>query len=297
MIIYKNFNALFDDPFNQYIFANKLKLFLKPIIYDKHIIQHKDLQYSSIDIQYGSKNKAVVLFHGFGGNSSSNYCTYIANHLKKTNTTLIIYNRRGHDLVCKQYPEHYIESDIVDVINYIKNLGYTDLYGIGVSLSTNIIIKYASKHNTFKKLILLACPFDISYCFERIKNDENVNTFLKMCSSDIANRCSIYLDQTLLDSCQTIQEQEGILLGKSEKDMKQYYMDMNCLKELKKINISTLIINSIDDPVLKIPIDKYKEYTSFNKNINIILTDKGSHCAWWNGEYMPNIFITNFFEL
>lgn len=299
MLILSEYKSLFKNPFLQGAFANKLKLFIEKPKYQKYYIKHKDDQYSTLDVQHSNTNRAVITFHGLGGNSSSNYCSYISNELKKCNTASIIYNRRGHDISCLEYPEHYIETDITDILNSVRDMGYTEIYAIGVSIAGNLVIKYAAKHtNAFEKIITLSSTFDFYYGFERVKGDKKVQSFLKDCSMDIAkNSKNCRLSPSM--HFETILEQEGFLLNKSHEDMITYYKEISAINCLHKIKTPMLCINSLDDPVIKISLDKYQDMLRLNSNITFILTTYGSHCSWVSlfGEFMPNIYIKNFFEL
>jgi len=97
----------------------------------------------------------------------------------------------------------------------------------------------------------------------------------------------------------TILEQEGYLLGKTYNEMLLYYRDISAIQSLKNIETPVLCINSIDDPIIPIYLDKYKDMCDLCKNMIFILTSSGSHCSWVDifGNFMPNDYITNFFEL
>lgn len=302
MIIFKDFNSLLQNPIHQYIYANKLKLLIKKPTYNTYLIKHKDNIQSSIDVlhAFSNNNTAIVLFHGLGGSSDSNYCTYIANHAKKHNITFAIYNRRGHgNNICEDYPEHYNEGDITDMMNMMKSLGYSTIHVIGVSIAGNFIIKYAAKHkDAFKTITLLSTTLDLSNQIEKVMKDEFIQTFLKSCSCDIIKNCT-NLQPIAIPYFDTVIEQEAYCLNKTFDDMMKYYRDISAIQYLSSVKCPILWINSIDDPIINISIPKYKEYCEKNKNLTIILTNQGSHCAWVDiyGRFMPNKIMFNFMEI
>lgn len=104
------------------------------------------------------KNKFIIWSHGDATTAFKKY-EYFENLSKLINCTIIVYDYQGYGLSDGTCNEQNCCQDIKSIVEHIKikyNIGNNNIYLIGKSLGTGIVVDYISKNNWQNPVILIS---------------------------------------------------------------------------------------------------------------------------------------------
>jgi len=244
--------------------------------------------------------KILLITHGLTGSSDCNYIREVVLTAQSNGFRTVALNMRGFgDTPPIETPKYYNfadTSDLRDVISHIKSkYPKADLYGLGISIGANMIVKYAgeAKENCqFKALVSLANPYNLEKCSYKI---EQPTKFIYEWSLVSGFKRLFAKNQEMLMKNSHVQiNPEEVLASKRPREfddkftrrihgfqtVDEYYRSVGCEPYLKDVKIPVLFINSLQDPVIDksiIPKDEIKE----NGNMLLVETPQGGHIDWF----------------
>lgn len=281
--------------------------------YYRERIYTPDYDFLDLDWSRINSKKLVILLHGLEGSASANYITNAIKHLNESGYSACALNYRG----CSGEPNNLLKSyhsgkseDLDLVVEHVKDL-FQEIYLLGFSVGGNICLKYLGENaDTLNPKIKAAATFAVPVSLES-------------CAYELAKPANyLYMKNFLLKLKQKIKEKEKKFPGKistkgysklknfvdyDEKytaplngfsGAKDYWTQASSNRVLDRINIPTLIVNSLDDPFLGeecYPV----EIANKNPNLKLELPEKGGHLAFWQlepGKYWQEARILEFFE-
>lgn len=151
---YKVFNSPNDSKFKKNLYSQK---------YNYNSIFSKNgekITYFEFKPNNNPKNKCIIWSHGTGTTAYEKY-EYFENLAKLINCLIITYDYQGFGLSEGTCSEQNCCEDIESIVNHVKIKYYMDnsnIYLVGKSLGTGIVIDYVSKNN-WKNPILLISPY------------------------------------------------------------------------------------------------------------------------------------------
>lgn len=271
--------------YQQVIISEKLKGRKCPnrIKYTRELIDTPDGGKISIDYHvkdlHDTPNRLILVMHGLTGGSESSYIKDIMEGLENCkHSRLACVNYRGINntplLNANTYHAGYTD-DLEYVIHYIADKHPNeDLYLVGTSMGANIITKLLSKRNMqknaikndltglykelpqIKGFVSISNPLDIIE-LERINRNGILDWYLlkrwknyvKQHYDTLKQDKRLNLDKILSDDIKTYREFDAEYTCKvfNFKDADDYYMSTQSKNDLSKINVPTLLINSLDD--------------------------------------------------
>ena len=104
-----------------------------------------------------SSNKVILWSHGNAANSYER-SEYFYELTKCLNVNVMAYDYQGYGLSEGYYGENNCYDDIESIINYIKENRGWEIYLVGHSLGTGVVIDYLSK-NEWKNNVVLISPY------------------------------------------------------------------------------------------------------------------------------------------
>lgn len=272
------------------------------INFSREYVQMKDGGQISLDWAFPSnpiEKKILFIIHGLTGGSEMPYVQSLVTESIEQGFTTVVFHNRGVNGTLLTTPEPFSGvklEDIDSTIQHIKKSNINvDLYGVGLSLGGNLLLRYAAskqKNVEFKGLVAIATPFNINICLKNLKFIYE-KFFLKR-----------YIHQTLIPNLEVLKILEKthninfdqVLKAKNLKEFHEMftvkafgfknveeYFDSAKINEehIKKISVPTLLLHSKDDPITTIKCVPFKEIMK-NQNIIYIETENGGHICWFN---------------
>lgn len=284
-----HFKPLFKNPWIQSI-APRLIPFNK-IVYKRERIELPDSDF--LDLDWSTPNTSshiVVLVHGFEGSSRSSYMTSIANFLNQKGLDIVSVNLRGCS-GCdnfKPYAYHSGKTEDIRAVLEVLRKTYPGIYLVGFSLGANLVLKYLADHSSdtwIEKSAVVSAPFELELSAKKIVSLPLVDqTFVKSLKKKLHSKKelfpSIFADLRV-DTLKTIIDIDEHYTAKQNgfESASAYYKYASCINYIEKIATKTLIINSLDDPLLHHPIEKHDLFVSSN-HVHLMLTKYGGHVGF-----------------
>jgi uncharacterized protein len=152
-------------------------------------------------------------------------------------------------------------DDLGLVINHAAQLNrYDEIYLIGFSLGGNMTLKYLGEEKVcplIKKAIVFSVPLHLESSCRKISRPSNriyANRFLRSLKNKIRikSRLMSGLDTKPLEGIKTIMQFDDIYTAPLHgfKDAITYYTACSSINFIQKIEIPTLIVNTMNDPFL-----------------------------------------------
>lgn len=209
--------------------------------------------------------KVVISIHGLEGNSGRQYMTGATKHLNKHGYDVVAVNLRN----CSDHPNRHYKSynggttsDILEVVEMVKKIGYHQIHLLGFSLGGNLILKFLGEDNAAARIITSAVtvsvPCDLYDALLHINRRENFiyeKRFLKHLKEKLHQKAKMFPDRLSkkeIDQCNSIIAVDNLYTSKAHgyKNALDYYDKCSAKRFLKNIEVPTLIINAVDDPFL-----------------------------------------------
>jgi predicted alpha/beta-fold hydrolase len=334
----------FASPFAQTLLHRVLFQCCTPVPYtSRHVAAFKDGQPCVLDVAEpvggqpvggqpvggsGSGRRVLFVCHGIGGNSESCYCRKLAHEGVRRGMTVVVYNRRAHLFSnaskVKQWPLHYDRQDMDDALMAVKHL-YPDtecIYGIGVSLGSNLLLRYVADSASFDAdpvghlgkidedvpssasnirasniralhpfcaLVSVSNGFDLKHGIDAMHDvaEGMCIDYIKEVYGRCINESFNSETKKRLDDCRTLRDVDACvtrLAYGDDFDMNAYYDAASCRHVMGFINVPVLAVASKDDPFLSNVEERHRELVDANPgNTLCILTSHGGHTGLLSG--------------
>ena len=272
--------------------------------YEEELIKSHDGINLLLHWKRKNHKKLLVVVPGIAGASDANYIKRFVNEASETHDVLV-YNRRGfhpksppiYSFHTKQFfPRYHNCEDLYCIINHVKACHrYDVINAIGFSAGSNLVIKYACCFpNTFNKIVSISNGFDIHATEQHLSNNKPVTYFLLQPQKNIIRRCwkdlhcinisnGFHRDFNEILNAKTIHEFDTSVHGfDNNEQLVHYYHQASCISDLNKLDTDTLLLNSMDDPIIPCCVyDKVRDAIKENKKITFICTKHGGHISWF----------------
>lgn len=239
------------------------------------------------------KKPIIILVHGIGGSSKSNYILRLIKKAIYNNYNVVALNLRscgGTEKLSKRLYNAGDSKDLHKVVRSLDKIGFNKIFIIGISLGGNICLKFAGeikiKIKSLLGIAVISPLIDLDIAQKTIDyNKGNIfyrKKILNSMKKIIIKKYKFFpqYDINELDIINTIREFDQayhIELGEF-KSISQYYDNASSIRFAKKINIPTLIIHSKDDPI--IPVNEVIDIINKNKNIIGLIPKYGGHAGF-----------------
>ncbi len=234
----------------------------------------------------------VVLMHGLGGSSASNYIKRVGSELVNAGFRVVVFNLRGATGP-NRLPQTYHSGETADLqymLNHLIDTIATDaIYIAGFSLGGNMILKWLGENQgqlVIKKAVAVSVPFDLSAVSNRLNKGgskfyrfsllKNMRAVLRQKESLLKN----IIDLRQAYAAKTFHEFDDIVTAplNSFRDVDDYYSRSSSKQFLRFIDTKTLIVQSRDDPF--VPISSLPDATELGPGVTLELSDKGGHVGF-----------------
>jgi predicted alpha/beta-fold hydrolase len=247
--------------------------------YTRERIQTPDDDFLDLDWLTQSANKLVIISHGLEGNTTRAYIKGMAKICFQHGYDVLTWNFRGcsEELNKKLHFYHSGATyDLATVVDHAKNKNqYSEINLIGFSLGGNLTLKYLGetreRPTELKKAITFSVPVDLGSSCKKISEPANwvySKRFLTSLTKKVIQKSQVMpeLDVKPLAKIKTLHEFDDAYTGPIHgfKNAADYYEKSSAIKYINAINISTLVVNALNDPFLSeacFPVDLLKNHS------------------------------------
>lgn len=262
----------------------------------------------STPLHWVVNERTVILVHGLGGSHLSNYMIRMSRKLYQAGYRVVRVNLRGcgSGKGLSKLPYHGGNSlDLLKIIQQLKQkTPFSELILIGFSLGGNIVLKLMGELGKEAKQLLQKCiavcpPLDLYQSVQRMSKMKNYfyhSYFLKWTLA----QAKPWLQQKV----RSIYEMDNLMTAPlwGYKNALEYYQKCSSIHLLSKIEMTTHLLFSEDDPF--IDYNKMKE-VSLSDSITTWVSKYGSHMGYigrcskehsshWMDELLMNWIRDNF---
>ncbi len=288
---------LFNNHF-QLIVLGFIKGFAKPLKYDREdVLTMKDKGQVGVDwygLDLPEDTPTMLVLHTISGNPQSmrGFVRYVREHL---GWRVALCVRRGHgdmSLNTANFNTMGNTEDFAAQIQHIQScFPISDLYATGISAGSGVLAHYLGKqgYDTPIKAAVAYCPaYDMRNAFTRA-----VPFYSKMMTKKLhklfitPNHEKFQNFESLgeLQAAENLHEFHQHLYEIAGNDScEDYMLNSNPSEVFDDIKIPILILNAKDDPVCHIEnVYQHLPRIEAMENVILVLTERGSHCAYFEG--------------
>lgn len=208
----------------------------------------------------------VVLFHGLEGSSGSHYARALMHAAATRGWHGLVVHFRGCSGEPNRLPRAYHSGDSAEIAWVLDILGqrYATLFGVGVSLGGNAMLKYLGEHGALAKLQAAAAvsvPYDLAAANRMLSRGVGLlysRHFLRSLIPGALAKAQRFPEQAgftrpdRILAARTLRDFDDAvtapLHGFSGAD--HYYTDSSCAQYLTGISVPTLLVHALNDPFL-----------------------------------------------
>ncbi len=239
----------------------------------------------------------VIITHGLLGNSDRQYVKGTVKHFNNMGWDALAWNHRGlsgEPNRLEKITIHGSTDELAEVINYaINQKKYDKITLIGWSKGGNISLKYAGEigekiPRAIKSIVAISVPTDV---YGSVQVMGKTSFYAKRFKTKFYNY--LKTKKHLIDpekfaefaNYETLEDYSEYYVAplNNFRNAKEYYQKCSALPYLKNIIIPTLILNSIDDPILSMTSSPF-QLAEKSDLIHLETTKSGGHCSF----YTPN---------
>jgi hypothetical protein len=250
--------------------------------YRRESIYSCDDDWIDLDWFNEDQTRLVIYVHGMEGSSNDHYIIRLIKLLTQHNYSALVMNLRScapDPSPCKKLYHSGMSEDLDSVLDWVLNhYQYKEIFLIGFSIGANIVLKYIGEKQINKKIskaIAVSVPLDLASsakALDMVPGQFYTRYLMKKLgrklNKDLSHIRSFYeYDQNYTAPM------HGFV------DNFDYWQKSSSKQFLEKINIPTLIINSLDDPFLGPECFPSQEQNN-NTNLRLITPDFGGHLGF-----------------
>lgn len=255
-----------------------------------------DLDWSKTIPNSQENDTLAIISHGLEGNSHRNYVTGMVGALNRGGIDTLSWNFRGcsgeANLRLRMYHNGTIDDLHEVLIHATQQKQYKKIFLVGFSMGGNLNLLYLGKmHQELPAelcgAVAFSVPCDLTDAAAKIAQIQNrlyMQRFLRDLHKKIKAKQKHFpleLDDKNYSAIKTFKDFDDRYtapihgFGSAE----EYWQQCSCLPSLAKINLPTLLVNSLDDPFLGTPCYPY-EIAKGSKEITFITPKHGGHVGF-----------------
>lgn len=266
------------------------------VVYQRERIMLSDGDFLDLDWVKNNSDRLIVVTHGLEGSSDKQYVKGLAAHFVNNGWDVLAWNCRscsGEMNIAPKLYHHGDIDDISEVLAYVsRQNNYRHIGLAGYSMGGVINTKFIALGNQalLEKIhfnIAISTPCDLQACAQTLDKKSNFiykKKFMKNLMAKLIAKEQQFpgiIEIGLFDSLKTWKDFDELISApfNGYKNATELYKKASINQFLDQIIIPTLILNSVDDPMIPLesnPID----YCKTNTCITLVLTDKGGHCGF-----------------
>lgn len=283
--------------FNQHletIFPSAIRK-VKGVKYERERIETHDHDFLDIDWVKKGNSRLIIASHGLEGSSDRPYILGVAKLFSQNKWDVLAWNCRScsGEMNRREFLYHHgFTQDVEEVVLKALKEGYKEIVMIGFSMGGSLTLKYIGENGKnlypeIKGAMAVSVPCNLSSSSRMLalkKNKFYQNRFmrkldikLRQKNEQFPNLIELRPWQSFPDFHEFDTHYSAKIFG--YKDAQDFYDNVQCYPHLKNIRIPTLILNSLNDPMLTgdcYPVAEAEQ----NQNIELELTRYGGHVGY-----------------
>ncbi|WP_215226132.1 YheT family hydrolase [Echinicola shivajiensis] len=241
---------------------------IEGVSYQRERITTSDGDFLDLDWSRQGHQKLLIISHGLEGNSSRHYVQALVKLFNQKDVDVLAWNNRSCSGEMNLRPilyHHGATYDLKAVIDHVsKTYGYEEIYLAGISMGGAQTLKYigeeaASLPNSIKKAAVYSTPCNLPdsaatlHFTSNFFYKEKFLSKLKVKMAEKANQFPDLIDLDLLEKVKEFNTFDNHFTAKIHgfKDAKDFYESVSPDNWLHQVNIPTLIVNALNDPLLQ----------------------------------------------
>jgi len=216
----------------------------------------------------------VLLIHGLCGCSQSSYIQSLQYRLGLSGETSVAMNFRGCSGETNRLAKAYhsgVTADLAEIVSVLQRQNpHSQFAAVGFSLGANVLLKWLGEiggDSPLERAVAVSTPFNLMLCSKAMLEGMSKmygRYFLRRLVADVENKKLAFLQSDnleqleLLRSCGDLDNLTSLwdfddrvtapLHGFD--DANHYYEQCSSLSYLADINVTTLLLQSLDDPII-----------------------------------------------
>lgn len=257
----------------------------------------KDSDFLNFDWIKNGNKKLIILCHGLEGSSDSHYIKAFAKYFSEKNWDILALNYRSCDGEISPSPFYYVSGKGDEIEAALKHsTSYDEIVLIGFSLGANKVLHYLGNENIensrIKGAFIVSPPCDLhgsSLMMIKKSNKIYSDFFLKQLKNKVLkkeekypkifNAFGINLEKVLNTKNLIEFDDEFTAKLNGFENADEYYTKNSSLYTLDKINIRTLILTAMDDPMMSESCYP-REISKLNPLIELQTPKYGGHVSY-----------------
>lgn len=274
------------------IYSGVIKKFPAPN-YTREKLNLPDGDFVNIDFLITNSKRAVLVCHGLEGDSQRVYNNSCAQYFLERDYSVFAWNNRscgGEMNLLPQLYHHASVDDFEEMIKFVVNKGFEEIYLVGFSLGGAQILNYFGRKNVLPQVkagVAVSAPIQLKASAESLKRGFNrvyLNRFIRKIKVKIDAKAQMFPDLVKTDFVPNIKTFDEIddhftapLHGFTDRN--DYYTKASPAYSIAQIKTPVLVINAWDDPFLGegcYPV----EFAKNNPYLYLEIPKYGGHCAF-----------------
>jgi len=268
---------------------------VKGVEYQRERIQTRDKDFLDLDWLNNDNSRLVIASHGLEGSSDRPYITGIAKLFSENKWDILAWNCRScsGEMNRKEFLYHHgFTQDVEEVVQKAIEKGYKEIVMIGFSMGGSLTLKYVGENGEslypeIKAAMAVSVPCNLSISSKMLglkKNKFYQDRFMKKLDIKLRQKSDQFPGLIEIKPWKTFKNFHEFDTHYSAKifgysDAQDFYDSVQCYPHLKSINVPTLILNALNDPMLAG--DCYPESEAENnQHILLELTNYGGHVGF-----------------
>ncbi|HFA50412.1 MAG TPA: alpha/beta fold hydrolase [Bacteroidetes bacterium] len=271
-------------------------LFRQPqkLAYQRERIATPDDDFLDIDFLRNGSRKVAFLLHGLEGSSSSQYVLGMADLFFENGWDVAAINHRSCSGEMNRRRRIYhsgVTDDLHTVIGFLKK-NYGEITMVGFSLGGNMTLKYVGEQGgkidpAIRCAVAVSVPVHLSSCAQKLIQPSNLvydRRFLRSLRKKVYEKHRQFPETYRpgdLKKVKNLRDFDNYFTAPIHgfADAEDYYAKCSSLPLLKNIQLPTLLINALDDPLLGKPCFPF-ELAEKSKHFYFLAPRYGGHCGF-----------------
>ena len=269
---------------------------IKGVNYQRERLELTDGDFLDLDWIKNGNKKLVLLSHGLEGSSDRQYILGAAKLFSKNNWDVLAWNCRSCSGEMNRTARLYHHGDIEDigtVVNHaLDKNDYKEMVIVGFSMGGAMSLNYLGKNGNdipmeIKGAVAFSTPCDLKEGADILNKSSNA-VYRKRFLNNLKRK--ILIKETEYPGLVDIQKLNEIKVWRDfdehfsaplngYKNADEFYFNSSAKNFMENINVPTLLVNAINDPILT-PGCSPLEIAQSNQNIFIENPKEGGHCGF-----------------
>lgn len=255
-----------------------------------------------IDLDWAGQNHGpiVLILHGVSGSRDSHYVRGMMRAIYQQGWRAVLMHFRGCSGEPNRLQRGYHAGDTADVAHVIRLLRRREpnipLMSVGFSMGGNVLLKLlgdTGQSSALSAAVAISVPFELNKAAERMSQGSSRFYqwwLLSRLRRTMRHKCRTQPENFPLDlkdvrRLKTFYEFDDNVTAPLHgfANAEHYYQTTSCRRQLNRVSIPTLILQSADDPLLTD--DVIPEQEELSEHITLELSERGGHMGFVGGKY------------